>query len=185
MKTPFGMLLMTSGLLLASQSALAVNLTITGGSNSFGIDASQVVTPGVRAGIGYLHTDDRGHDAQIYSGSLMFSPAIIELDIAVGGRYQYQDTDLGNGGGLGIGGSVFSATPIPALRVGGYGFFTPQGLTHGDVDESIEYGLQGRLRLFGQTHLFAGYRYLRSDFSGDGNRTLHSGPVLGLNVGLY
>ncbi len=176
-------LLTSSALLLTSGQALALSVAASGGNNSFGVEASQAVAPGVRVGLGYLNTDYSGADARIYSGSLMFSPATPVLDIAVGGRYQYQDTDFGSGGGFGLGGSVFVNTPIPTLSVGGYGFVSPERLTHGDVQESYEYGLQARASLTSQIHVHGGYRYLRSDFSGTSNQTLHRGPVFGVSVG--
>lgn len=179
-----GILLASSGLLLASGQALALSVAASGGSDSFGIEASQAIAPGVRLGLGYLNTDYSGADAKVYSGSLMFfSPAMPVLDIAFGGRYQYQDTDFGSGGGFGLGGSVFVNTPIPTLSVGGYGFASPERLTHGDVQESYEYGLQARASLTSQIHVHGGYRYLRSDFTGTGTQTLHRGPVFGVSVG--
>lgn len=179
---PLGALLVFSGVLVSGQ-ALALSVSATASDNAYGVQASQTVFPGFRAGIGYLSTDDSGRDARIYTGSLMFSPALPLLDLSVGGRYQYQDTDYGDGGGVGLGGSAFISTPIPTLSVGGYGFYTPDGLTHGDVDDSYEYGVQARARLFSQTYVHGGYRYLRSDFAGSGAETLHSGPVFGVSVG--
>lgn len=64
--------------------------------------------------------------------------------------------------------------------MGGYGSYTRGGLTHGHVDHNHEYGIQARL--LSQTYIQAGYRYLRSDYGRSGTQTLHSGPVLGVNV---
>ncbi|ANF56363.1 YfaZ family outer membrane protein [Halotalea alkalilenta] len=178
-----GIVFASGGLLLASHQALAFSVSANGGRDSFGLEASQSIAPGLRAGVGYLSTDDSGSNAKAYSGSLMFSPYLPGVDLAVGGRYQYQDTHYGNGGGLGIGGSAFVDTPIPLTSVGGYGFYTPSGLSHGDVDKSYEYGAQARVNLLSQTYVYGGYRYFRTDFEGRGNQTLDSGPVLGVSVG--
>jgi hypothetical protein len=177
-------LLAASGLALASAQATAASLAAHAGTDYFGIEASQIVTPGIRVGAGYTQTDDSGRDARLYNASLMFSPATPVVDVAVGGRYQYQQTDWGNGGGLGLGGSLFVNTPVPRVAIGGYAFFTPDGLTHGSVEESREYGLQARLRLFSQTYAQAGYRYTRTDFGDRGDRRLHRGPVLGISFGI-
>lgn len=148
---PLGILLTATGLLLSNNQGLALSFSASGGSNYYGIEASQTIFPRVRAGLGYASTDDRGREAKVYNGSLMFSPILPGLDLAIGGRYQYPDTDYGSGSGLGIGGSAFVETPLPQVSVGGYAFYTPQGLAHGDVDESHEYGAQARARLFSQT----------------------------------
>jgi hypothetical protein len=184
MMRPIVVLVAASGLVLASAQASAFSLAAHAGSDYFGIEATQILVPGVRVGAGYTQTDDRGRDARFYNASLMFTPATPVADIAVGGRYQYQDTDFGNGGGLGLGGSVFVNTPIPRVAIGGYGFFTPDGLTHGDVSDSYEYGVQARARLVSQTYVQAGYRYMRTDFGDNGDRRLYRGPVLSVSFGI-
>ncbi|WP_251975761.1 YfaZ family outer membrane protein [Salinicola avicenniae] len=179
----WGVALATATVFLASQQAMALSVSANGSDEAFGVDASQTIFPGVRAGVGYLNTDDSGHNAKAYSGSLMFSPYLPGIDLAVGGRYQYQDTHHGDGGGVGLGGSAFVDTPIPLASVGAYGFYTPDGLTHGDVDKSYEYGAQARVNLISHTYLYGGYRYMRTDFDGEGSHTLDSGPILGVSVG--
>lgn len=179
----WGFALATATFVLASQQAMALSVSANGGEDSFGAEASQTIFPGFRAGVGYLTTDDSGHNAKAYSGSLMFSPWLPGVDLSVGGRYQYQDTHYGNGGGVGLGGSAYVDTPIPLTSIGGYGFYTPDSLTHGDVDESYEYGAQARVNLISQTYAYVGYRYMRTDFDNEGSQTLDSGPILGVSVG--
>ncbi len=173
-----------SGLALASTQVSAFSLAAHAGNDYFGVEATQILVPGVRVGAGYTQTDDNGRDARFYNASLMFSPATPIVDLSLGGRYQYQSTDWGNGGGLGLGGSVFVDTPIPRVGVGGYGFYTPDGLTHGSVNESYEYGVQARLRIFAQTYAQAGYRYLRTEFDNGADRRLHRGPVFSVSFGI-
>lgn len=179
MTKPIAILAASTALLLAHQPAQALSFSASAGSDYTSIEASQTILPLFRAGVGYLNTDD----ADIYSASLMFSPIVPVVDLSIGGRYAYQDTDFGEGGGLGLGGSAFVDTPIPRVSLGGYGFFTPAGLTHGDVDESYEYGAQARAVVFSQTYAYVGYRYFRTEFEGGGDRTLQSGLVFGLSVG--
>lgn len=179
----FGFALTSAGLLLGSHQAVAFSVSANAGPDSYGVQASQTIFPTLRAGVGYFTSDDSGQDADIYSGSLMFSPYLPLIDVAVGGRYQYQDTAYGDGGGLGLGGSAFVETPIPLVSVGGYGFYTPESLSHGDLDKSYEYGAEARVNLVAQTYLHAGYRYFRTEFDDRGEHTLHSGPVLGVSAG--
>lgn len=176
-------LLSSVGLVVATSQAMALSISASGSQDSYGIEASQSIFPTLRAGVGYFTSDDSGHDADLYTGSLMFSPYLPGIDVAVGGRYQYQDTYYGNGGGLGLGGSVFVETPIPLTSIGGYGFYTPEGLSHGDIEKSYQYGAQARVNLVSQTYLYGGYRYYRTDFENSNEQTLHSGPELGISVG--
>ncbi|MCG7599711.1 YfaZ family protein [Halomonas sp. McH1-25] len=176
-------LLGSVGLLSVALQAQALSLSASGGSDSFGVEASQSIAPTLRAGVGYFTSEDSGHDVDIYSGSLMFSPYLPGIDLAVGGRYQYQDAYYGDGGALGLGGSAFVDTPIPLTSVGGYGFYAPEGLSHGDIEKSYQYGAEVRVNLVSQTYLHAGYRYYRTDFENEGEHTLHSGPTFGVSVG--
>lgn len=176
-------LLSSVGLLSAVFQAQALSVSASSGPDSFGGEASQTIFPTLRAGVGYFTSDDGGNDVDIYSGSLMFTPYLPGIDLAVGGRYQYQDTHYGDGGALGLGGSAFVDTPIPLTSVGGYGFYSPEGLSHGDIEKSYEYGAQVRVNLVSQTYLYGGYRYYRTEFDGSGDQTLHSGPVVGVSAG--
>lgn len=178
-----GCLLTSAAFLLISHNAMALSLSVSGHDDGFGVDASQSIAPTLRAGVGYFTSDDSGHHADMYSGSLMFSPYLPVVDLEVGGRYQYQDTHYGDGGGLGLGGSAFVDTPIPLTSVGAYGYYTPDALSHGDMEKSYNYGAEARVNLFSQTYVSGGYQYYRTKFDNEGSRTLDSGPTLGISVG--
>ncbi|MHB0775124.1 YfaZ family outer membrane protein [Halomonas sp. WWR20] len=171
---------------LASQ-AQALSVNANAGPDSFGAEAQQTLLPGWQAGVGYLRSDDEDSDTHAYSAQLMFTPFIpgvdSGVDLGVGARYQYLDTRYGDGGGLGLGGHLYVDTPIPQVDVGGYGFFTPDGATHGDLESSYEYGLRARAHLVGNFYGYAGYRYLRSEFDNRDEETLNSGPVVGVSLG--
>lgn len=175
--------LIGSTLALGSLNAMALSVSGHAGNHSHGFQANQSLLPGWTAGVGYLSTKDSGKNARAYSGQLMFSPSLPSVDLSIGGRYQYLDTHYGNGGGLGLGGSAYVNTPLSRISVGGYGFYTPDGLTHGDVNKGYEYGVQARARLVSNTYGYVGYRYVRTDFDGRGGKTLDSGPVIGVSIG--
>ncbi|MFB9147756.1 YfaZ family outer membrane protein [Halomonas alkalicola] len=168
-----------------SQQAHALSLGATVGENSYSIQGTQRIVPGLHAGAGYYSSDDSGGDARAYSGSLMFTPYTPLVDVSFGARYQYLDTDYGDGGNLGVSGSAYIPTTIPRLSLGGYAHYFPSALSHGDVDESYEYGANLRFRVLGNSFLTGGYRYYKADFDGDGggSRRLESGWVMGVSVG--
>ena len=178
-----GIMLASSALLVAGTHAHALSFSATGGSDYYSLEASQTILPRIRAGVRYLNVEDDSRETSLYSGSLLFAPVTPGVDLEVGGRYQYLDGDYASGGGLGLGGSAFVDTPIPRVSVGGYGFYAPESLSHGDIEESHEYGAQVRATVFAQTYVYGGYRYLRTDFEDQDSETQHSGPVFGVSVG--
>lgn len=169
--------------LLLSTQANAVSISAQGGNDYYGVEATHIVFPGIRAGLGYHNVGRTGSNSEMYTGSLDFALPMPVIDFSVGTRYRYQSSDFGSGGGVGLGASAFIDTPIPTLSVGAFGYYTPDAFTHGDIDESYEYGVQARATLFAQTNVHVGYRYFRSDFTGFSNQTLHSGFTFGVSVG--
>lgn len=169
--------------LLLGQQTYALSVAASAGNNSHGVEASQRLLPTLRGTIGYLNSDDSDRHADIYSGSLMFTPPLPVLDLSIGTRYQYMDTGFGSGGGIGLAGSAFVPTPIPATSIGGVGHYTPSAFTHGDLEQSYEFSVQARINLFSQTYLHGGYRYFRTEFDGQGSQTIDSGPLFGISAG--
>jgi hypothetical protein len=169
---------------LSAQAVWATSVSLDGGDGSLGIGISTPLGSSLRADFGYLNTDDRRGNADLYSAGLMIAPAAAAMHWEIGARYQYQDTRFGAGGGIGLGGSLYFNTPIPRLSIGGYGFYTPDSLSSGALDNSYDYGAQLRLSINRSFSLFGGYRLLRSQFNDRGSHDLYKGPVLGLNVGL-
>lgn len=164
-------------------SACATSISASGGDGAVGIQADTTLLPALHANVGYLRTGgDRGN-AKIYTVGLMVAPPTPLVHWAVGARYQYQDTRYGSGGGVELGGSLFVATPIPLVSVGGYGFYMPAGAANGHIRHSYDYGAQLRLGLTHSIYAYAGYRYLRTSFEGAGTRVLYRGPSIGISVG--
>lgn len=163
--------------------AHATSISASGGDGAFGVQADTALLPALHANVGYLHTDSDRGNAKIYTLGLMIAPPTPLVHWAVGARYQYQDTRYGSGGGVELGGSLFVATPIPLVSVGGYGFYMPSGAANGRIRHSYDYGAQLRLSLTHSIYAYAGYRYMRTSFEGAGNKVLYKGPSLGLSVG--
>ncbi|WP_199097483.1 YfaZ family outer membrane protein [Dyella sp. ASV21] len=170
--------------LLSCVPAYATSVTAGGGDGSVGIDFGVPLSSGLRADLGYLKTEDRRGDANIYSAALMIVPASRDIHWEVGARYQYQDARYGSGGGVGLGGSLDIPTGIRWLSIGGYGFYTPSGLTNGDMDHGYDYGAQLRVWINSSFSLYGGYRHMRTTFDYAGSRDLYKGPMFGIRVGL-
>jgi hypothetical protein len=169
---------------LSVQAGLATSVSLDGGDGSLGVGISMPLGSSLRADFGYLNTDNRRGNADLYSAGLMIAPAATAVHWEIGARYQYQDARYGSGGGIGLGGSLYVSTPIPRVSIGGYGFYTPDSLTSGALDNSYDYGAQVRLNVNRSFSLFGGYRVLRSEFNDRGSHDLYKGPMFGLNVGL-
>ncbi|RDI97908.1 hypothetical protein DVT68_12470 [Dyella solisilvae] len=178
----FSLALLAGAVFCAPASATSV--VAAGGDGSVGIDFGVPLSSGLRADLGYLKTDDRRGDADIYTAALMVVPASRDIHWEIGARYQYQDAIYASGGGVGLGGSVDVPTGIRWLSLGGYGFYTPDALTHGDMSHGYDYGAQLRVRLGASVSVFGGYRHMRTEFDGAGSHDLYKGPMFGINVGL-
>lgn len=163
--------------------AHATSISASGGDGAVGIHADTALLPMLHANVDYLHTDSDRGNAKIYTVGLMIEPPTPLVHWAVGARYQYQDTRYGSGGGVELGGSLFVATPIPLVSVGGYGFYMPSGAANGHIRHSYDYGAQLRLSFTHSIYAYAGYRYMRTAFEDVGTKVLYKGPSIGISVG--
>ncbi|WP_329742809.1 YfaZ family outer membrane protein [Dyella sp. A6] len=164
-------------------AARATSVALGGGDGSFAVHADTALLPTLHADLDYLRTGSGHGNADIYGIGLMVSPPTPLVHWAIGARYQYQSTRYGNGGGVELGASLFFDTPLPLLRVGGYGFYMPSGAASGDIRHSADYGAQLRLGLTRSIYAYAGYRYLRTAFDGTGTHVVYRGPAIGVSVG--
>lgn len=170
--------------LAASQQASALSLSANGGKNTQGVNLTQNVAPMLSTDFGYQHSDYHDAGANIYSAGLMVHPWWTPFaKISAGLRYQYQDTNYGGGGGVGLVASAFSKTPIPLTSFGVDGSYTPDGLTHGNLSNNWSVGAQARVTLVGRTYAYVGYRLNKSKFDGEGKHNIFSGPVVGVSAG--
>ncbi|MGJ8523411.1 hypothetical protein R84981_002112 [Carnimonas sp. R-84981] len=176
--------LASAGLLFGAHQASAFSVAANGGKDTQGISATQNLAPMISSEFGYQHSDYHDSDANLYSAGLMVHPWWTPIaDVSAGLRYQYQDTDYGGGGGVGLVVAGFTKTPIPLVSVGAEGSYTPDGLTHGNLSSSWGASAQARVTLMARTYGYVGYRVQKSKFSGEGNHEIFSGPMVGVSVG--
>lgn len=198
--------LAVGSLALASHSASALSLNAGATQHGYTGELRQSLLPFFTVSAGYFETSPDGfheHNSQYrkdnstdkdiaYSGALLFTPFVPGMDLAVGVRYQYQDTQYGKGTAVSLGGSLFVTTPIPRVDIGGYGYYTPKNWSKGDINTSEEYGGQIRFKLVGESYIYGGYRVFRTDFldknglvveNGKNRHTLDRGPMFGISFG--
>lgn len=180
-----GKITFSLGLLAAllAGGADATSVAASGGDGSFGIHADTALAPMLTADVDFLHAGSARGDAKAYSAGLMLAPPTPVVHWGVGARYRYQDTQLGSGGGVELGASVFVATPVPRVSVGGVAWYLPSALANGDVRRSYDYSAQVRLAVTRATYLWAGYRRMQVTFEDGRAQALYKGPTFGVSVG--
>ncbi|MCH4563255.1 MULTISPECIES: YfaZ family outer membrane protein [Halomonas] len=173
-------LLGTAALAQAQTASLDLNLS----QDAVQFEATGELVDGIALGGGVIDSDDRG-DATAFHAQLLGVERNADYDIGVGARWTQFDTDHGDGGGLGLGGYGYAYVPaMPALSLGGYGFYTPSAVSTRDLNDGYELGVRARYAFTPNVDGYVGYRALRADFDDDrgGSRTLDSGPLLGVRL---
>lgn len=173
---------MLLGAVSLSQAQTA-NLDLNLSQDAVQFEAAGELTDGIALGGGVIDSDDHG-DATAFHAQLLGVERNADYDIGVGARWTQFDTDHGDGGGLGLGGYGYAYVPaMPALSLGGYGFYTPSAVSTRDLNDGYELGVRARYAFTPNVDGYVGYRTLRADFDNDGgSRTLDSGPLLGVRL---
>ncbi|RAH37143.1 YfaZ family outer membrane protein [Halomonas sp. SL1] len=171
------------GLALATLNCQAGSLDLNLSDEAVQFAASGEVAPGIAVGGGLLDSEDRV-DTQAVHAEVLGVERTRRYDIGVGARWTQLDTDAGDGGGLGLGGYGYAYVPqVPALSLGGYGFYTPGVVSAGDLERGLEYGLRARYGVTRNVDAYVGYRRLRADLHRPGGtRTLDSGAHAGVRL---
>ncbi|TFH87440.1 hypothetical protein EQG41_04955 [Billgrantia azerbaijanica] len=168
--------------LLAAPLTQAGSLDLNLGPDAVQFEAGGEVTSGVALGGGVLYSDYRD-DATVYHAQLLGVQQRGSRDLGVGARWTEFDTDHGDGGGLGLGGYGYVALPqMPAVSLGGYGFYTPSAVTSRDLEDGYEVGVRARYAFAPNLDAYVGLRQLRADFDDGGSRTLDRGAQAGVRL---
>ncbi len=138
---------------------------------------------GIQLGGGVVDSEYR-EDATVYHAQLMGSQHTSRREVGIGARWTQYDTDLGDGGGLGLGGYGYVYLPnLPAVSLGGYGFYTPDAVTTSELEEGYEVGLRARYAFTPNVDGYLGVRQLDADFDEErGSRTLDRGAQVGVRL---
>ncbi|PXX89839.1 hypothetical protein DIT71_15145 [Marinobacter vulgaris] len=93
------------------------------------------------------------------------------------------DDDDRDGGAVALGGFATVNVPdVPGLSFTGGLHYAPSILSFGDSDEMTSLELRGSYRVIRNAELFAGYRYLNTDFDGRGDLNLDEGVIAGMKI---
>lgn len=177
------MLLASLVLLGGAGTAQAASLDLNLGSDAVQFEAAGELVEGIRLGGGVTDSDYR-EDATVYHAQLMGSQHTSRRELGIGARWTQYDTDVGDGGGLGLGGYGYVYLPnLPAVSLGGYGFYTPDAVTTSELEEGYEIGLRARYAFTPNVDGYLGLRQLDADFDDDrGSRTLDRGAQVGVRL---
>ncbi|WP_199269447.1 YfaZ family outer membrane protein [Cobetia sp. L2A1] len=165
-----------------SAPALAGNADLNLNSEAVQGELNGEISNGVQIGGGILSSND--HD-DVTAGhvQLLGTERTSEYDVGLGARWSQYDTEHGDGGGLGLGGYGYYYLPgAPRVSLGGYGYVTPDVVTSNDLEHSYEYGLRARYQVIDNVEGYVGYRKVKADFENRDERTLDSGPLVGMRL---
>lgn len=93
------------------------------------------------------------------------------------------DADRLDGGAVGLGGFATVNIPeVPGLSFTGALHFAPSILSFGDSDDMTSLELRASYRVIRNAEVFAGYRYLNTNFEGRGDINLDEGVMAGMKL---
>ena len=178
-KTLLAGLVLLGGAGLAQAASLDLNL----GSDAVQFEAAGELVEGIQLGGGVVDSDYR-EDATVYHAQLMGSQPTSRREVGIGARWTQYDTDVGDGGGLGLGGYGYVYLPnLPAVSLGGYGYYTPDAVTTSELEEGYEVGLRARYAFTPNVDGYLGVRQLDADFDEErDSRTLDRGAQVGVRL---
>ena len=164
------LMLLAGGLALlgaAAQVQASSSLDLNLGPDAVQFAAAGEVVDGISLGGGVLHSEYR-EDATVFHAQLMGASHTREREVGVGARWTQYDTDIGKGGGLGLGGS---------------GFYPPGVVASRDLEDGYEIGVRARYAFTPNVDGYLGLRQLGADFDNDAStRTLDRGAQAGVRL---
>lgn len=93
------------------------------------------------------------------------------------------DDDRRDGGAVGLGGFATVNVPdVPGLSFTGGLHYAPSILSFGDSDDMTSVELRASYRVIRNAEVFAGYRYLNTNFEGRGDLNLDEGVMAGMKL---
>lgn len=115
---------------------------------------------------GFLYNDDDKYMVEV--GVLVIDVAGTKapgLELGVGPKLYYVDTDIGSSGAMGIGGTMrYKMRELPRYFVSGEAFIAPSVVSFGDAETIIEFGMNANYELLPTADVYVGYHHIRVEF---------------------
>jgi len=178
--------LLLSGSSLAMGGALDLNLS----GDAVRLDfATPLSAGGLEADVSFLHHEEDGQpDADIAGLGLHLvddaAQNVNPFRVGVGAKLFFMDTEVLDGGALGVGGFFRWTLPqYNRFALGGSVHFAPDVVSFGDAETFLAYTLRGEYEILRQANVYIGYRRVRAEFADvPGRVTLDSGIHFGLRI---
>lgn len=177
-----------ASLISVSANASVVDLNV--GSDAFRLAVSGPLPQNEQASFdvgGIVHSEKHRDATALHGGVLLTGDTgseELKVTAGLGLRAQYVDVESDQGGGVAVGGEVHARIPgLERLDFSGYGYYQPNILALGDVDEQTEWGLSAGYEVIRGGSVYVGYRELRADIGGGNDMTtLDDGFHVGLRL---
>lgn len=155
------------------------NDSVKGQVNFFGNNSD------LQLGTGYTY-----HQGSRHIGNLDFHAqgrtalGNLPATAGIGTRVIGWDDDNLDGGAIALGGfGTLNIPNVPGLSLHGSLHYAPSILSFGDSDELTSLELRASYRVIRNAEVFAGYRYLNTDFEGvSGDLNLDEGVLAGMKI---
>lgn len=128
--------------------------------------------------LSYMHSDDEDIDADQLSYTFSTKGKVDLFDIMLGARLFLLDAESQDGYGVALGGGA-SMEVIDKLTLGVEAFFSPDIITGGDLENTLEIDFRAGYQLIDNGTVFLGYRIFEVD-TDVGDIDIYDGAYVGI-----
>lgn len=174
---------------------IAFGLPVPAGADALGLNLSddavrlkyRVATrnSGLETTADFLHNQDRGDVAGIGLHLVDDAdPGTNTLEIGLGMKGVFMDTDIADGGALAVGGRFRWTLPnMNRFGVGGQIYYAPDVTSFGDAERYREGAVRFEYQVLRRADVYIGYRHVKADFFAAGiSQTIDSGIHAGFRL---
>lgn len=166
-------------LALIASPSFADSLSLDLNDNSLRLNYQYSLDKNYQTDAAWIHTKDLGNT---FTAGLNLKQTLNnDISALIGGRAVFQQHDiLPDGTAIAIGGTLRitpAANKNVAVSLSGY--FAPNVLSFGDMDNYRELELRGEYQVSEQLTAYVGYRNNRADYGNLGSHNLYDGAMIG------
>lgn len=178
-RIPFIVLSLAAAPVFAADADLSLtNDSVKGQVNFFDTNSD------IQVGAGYTYHEGSRHIGNVdFHAQGRTALGNLPTTAGIGVRAIGWDDDRVDGGAVALGGFATVNIPdVPGLSFTGGLHYAPSILAFGDSDDMTSLELRASYRVIRNAELFAGYRYLNTDFEGRGDLNLDEGVMAGMKI---